>query len=444
MNAPTAAPAPARVLGRGAITGLVINSIVGSGVFVLPGTVAGLLGWRAVGAWTLAALLIGFMIACFAEAASRFDGAGGAYRYTEAAFGPWVGIQVAWLTYFARCVSAAAQANLFSTTLAEWVPWAATPLGSALLAAGFIGTFAAINVRGTGAGARTSNAFAVFKVAALAIFALVGLAWLARGLAVPAPVPGDPTLAGWRRAMLLLVFAYGGFEGAVIPLGEARDPQKDAPAALLGGFGIVVLLFVSVQVAVLALVADPAAAPRPLVAAARTLAAGPGAALMTALVMASVLGWMAGNMLNMPRLTAAMAHDGRLPAVLGALHPRFGTPWASILLFAGVALALALSAGLLQNVSLAAVARLFPYAGVCLAVVGLRRREARGAPMGDAQPARFRLPAGTLIGLLGFGCAALLVTAMNQREFVSLLALVALATLHWWRTRGAAVRPAAA
>ncbi|MBI3789866.1 MAG: APC family permease [Gemmatimonadetes bacterium] len=437
-------PAADRVLGRGSLTALVINSIVGSGVFVLPGTIAGILGWQAMGAWGLAAALIGTMIGCFAEVASRFTGAGGAYRYTQAAFGPFVGIQVAWLTYFARCVSAAAQANLFTTSLAEFFPWAATRAGSVLLATGFIGTLAAINIRGTGAGARTSNAFAVVKVAALTLFAIAGIAFLLSGHAVALVPPADATVAGWRRALLLLVFAYGGFEGAVIPLGEARDPQKDAPVALLGGFAIVIVLFLGVQLAVLALVADPAAAPRPLAAAARALAGGPGAVAMTVLVLASVLGWMASNMLNMPRLTAAMAHDGVLPAVLGASHARYRTPWASILLFAGVSLGLALSAGLLQNVSLAAVARLFPYAGVCLTVVSLRRREARGLARGDAQPARFRLPAGSALGVLGFVCALLLVSSMNQREFWSMVVIVALAGAHWAASRRSAARVAAA
>lgn len=437
MTAPTPAD---RVLGRGSLTALVLNSIVGSGVFVLPGTIAGILGWQAMGAWGAAAVMIGIMIACFAEVASRFSGAGGAYLYTQAAFGPFVGIQVAWLTYFARCLSAAAQANLFTTALAEFYPWASTRTGVVTLTTGFIGTLAAINVRGTGAGARTSNVFAIIKIAALAVFAAAGAGFLASGHDVMHVTPTDPTLHGWLSTFLLLVFAYGGFEGALIPLAEARDPRRDAPVALLGGFALVIVLYLGVQLAVLVMVQDPARAARPLALAARHMIGAPGAVAITVLVVASVYGWMASNMLNMPRLTAAMAHDGVLPRVLGALHPRFRTPWASIVLFAVVSWTLALTAGLLQNVSLAAVARLFPYAGVCLTLVVMRRREARGASLGGAEAARFRLPAGEVLGALGFVLALGIAAQMNPRERLSMLVVMTAAALHWASSRRGAAR----
>ena len=433
-----------RVLGRGSLTALVLNSIVGSGVFVLPGTVAGILGWPAMGAWAIAALIMGLMIASFAEVSSRFTGAGGAYLYTGATFGPFVGIQLGWLTYFARCLSAAAQANLFTTALAEFFPWASTTSGAALLTTLFIGTLAAINIRGTGAGAQTSNAFAIIKVVALFVFAAAGAGFLLAGHEVLHVAPTDPSLAGWASTFLLLVFAYGGFEGALIPLAEAKDPRKDAPVALLTGFALVIVLYLGVELTVLTLVQDPAHAPRPLALAARKMFGTPGAVAMTMLVVASVYGWMASNMLNMPRLTAAMAEDGVLPRALGRLHPRFGTPWASILLFAGVSWALALTAGLLQNVSLAAVARLFPYAGVCLTLLVLRSREARGISIAPAETARFRLPAGRLVGALGVVCALGIASRMNGREAISMAVVVAAAALHWRASRGRAAGAQAA
>ncbi len=440
MTAPTAAD---RVLGRGSLTALVLNSIVGSGVFVLPGTIAGILGWQALGAWGTAAIMIGIMIACFAEVASRFTGAGGAYLYTQAAFGPFVGIQMAWLTYFARCLSAAAQANLFCTALAEFFPWAATRGGQVTLTTLFIGTLAAINVRGTGAGARTSNAFAVIKIAALATFASAGLGFLVSGYSTMHTNPTDPTVHGWLSTFLLLVFAYGGFEGALIPLAEAKDPRRDAPVALLTGFALVIVLYLGVQLAVLVMVQDPAHAPRPVALAARHMAGAPGAVAITLLVVASVYGWMASNMLNMPRLTAAMANNGVLPASLGRLHPRYLTPWISIILFAIVSWALALTAGLLQNVSLAAVARLFPYAGVCLTLVVMRRREARGESLGGAEAARFQLPGGSIIGVLGVVVALGIAAQMNGRELISMLAVVSAAGVHWALSRRTAAVTAA-
>lgn len=436
-----AIPSPAatsRVLGRRALVGLVLNSIIGSGVFVLPGTIGGRLGWSAVWAWMAAAVLIALCVAAFAEVSSRFEGAGGPYRYAQAAFGSLVGIEVAWLTYMARTVSAATQANLFTTALAEFFPWSATRTGHIVLATAFVGTLALVNLRATRAGAGTSSLFAIVKVGALALLAIGGLWWLTAGRAVPAVVPADPSMSGWWSSMLLLSFAYGGFEGAMIPLGEARDPRRDAPYALIVGFALVVVIYVAVQVAVLATVADPDATQRPLAAAARTLAGTGGAVVATALVVISVLGWMAAAMLNVPRLTVAMAQDGMLPSGLARVHPTFGTPVASITLFAVLAWLLSLSGTLLQNVSLSVVARLTVYVAVCAAMLQFRRMDGAGTRPEGVQSALRPVTGGRIVGAVG-ALSVLMVLAQSQRrELIALVAVMLIAALHWWRVRGTA------
>jgi basic amino acid/polyamine antiporter, APA family len=430
-----AVAAPPRVLGRRALVGLVLNSIIGSGVFVLPGTIGGRLGWTAVWAWIVAAVMIALCVAAFAEVSSRFEGAGGPYRYAQAAFGSLVGIEVAWLTYMARVVSAATQANLFTTALAEFFPWSATRNGHVVLATAFVGALALVNLRATKAGAGTSSLFAVVKVGALAVLAIGGLWWLVSGNAVALAAPTDTTASGWWTAMLLLSFAYGGFEGAMIPLGEARDPRRDAPFALIVGFALVVLIYVAVQVAVLATVADPGTTQRPLAAAARTLAGTGGAIVATALVVVSVLGWMAAAMLNVPRLTVAMAQDRMLPSVLAYVHPRFGTPVVSIALFAVLALGLALSGSLLQNVSLSVVARLTAYAAVCAAMVQFRRMDRTGVRPDGVQVALRPVRGGSVVGVVG-AISVLAVLAQSQRrELIALAIVVVIAGVHWWRVR---------
>ncbi|HET6778963.1 MAG TPA: amino acid permease, partial [Gemmatimonadales bacterium] len=106
------APTLVRTLGRWSLAALVLNGIIGTSVFILPGTLGGRLGWMSLAAWGLAALLSGSMILCFAEVSSRFSQAGGAYLFTQAAFGPFVGLQVGWLSYFVRAITGAVQANL--------------------------------------------------------------------------------------------------------------------------------------------------------------------------------------------------------------------------------------------------------------------------------------------------------------------------------------------
>lgn len=437
-------PTLVRAIGRWSFTALVLNSIIGTGVFVLPGTMGGALGWWSMLAWVLGAVCTAAMIFCFAEVASRFTQAGGAYLYAKAAFGPFVGIQMAWLAYFVRCITAAVQANLFTTYLAELWPAAATRPGEVAVTVGFIGLHAAVNIRSVGSGARVSNVFAVVKMLPLVAFGALGIAWLAMGRAVPAAVPSDPTLGGWLSALVVLMFAFGGFESALVPVAEAKDPRRDAPFALMAGLGLATVVYLAAQLAVLVTLSEPAATNRPLAASVRAMLGDGGAVVITIAALISVYGWVASNMLNVPRLTMAMAERGELPGFFGRIHPRYRTPWVSILVFAGVSLALALQAGLLQNLSLSAVSRLVLYASVCAALPVFRRREARGVRTPGVEPALFRARAGNALAAFGILVALVLTARMNMREALTMSGTVVLATAHWSYLRTRRERPGAA
>jgi basic amino acid/polyamine antiporter, APA family len=418
-----------RSLGRWSLAALVLNGIIGTSVFILPGTLAGRLGWMSLAAWALAAAFIGSMILCFAEVSSRFDRAGGAYLFTQVAFGSFVGLQVGWLSYFVRAITGAVQANLFSTYLAEFWPWASTRWGGVVTSALFLGLLAGINIRGVGSGARVSNIFALIKVAPLLVFGSLGVTWIATGHPLLPHPPGDATLGGWLQVLLLLMFAYGGFESAVIPVAEAKDPRRDAPFALLLGLGMVTLVYLLAQLTVLVTLPDPTATDRPLAESARVMLGPAGAAVISFAALISVYGWLSSNMLAVPRLSMAMAERGDFPAFFSRVHPVFRTPWVSIVVFAGLSWALANQAGLLQNLSLAAVSRLFTYGLVCAALPLLRRKDRRGA--GAVGSALFRAPMGNLMALMGTAVSILLATRMNLRESVTLAVVVAAASTHW-------------
>lgn len=440
----TAEPSLVRAIGRWSLVGLVLNTIIGTGVFILPGTLGGMLGWSSVLAWILAAGFTGTMIVCFAEVASRFTGAGGAYLYAQAAFGRFVGIQMGWMGYFVRCITAAVQANLFVTYLAELWPGVADRPAEIAVTTLFIGLHAAVNIRSVGSGAGVSNVFAAVKATSLVLFGLVGIVWLLRGDHATGLVASDTSGGAWLEAMLLLMFAYGGFESALIPLAEAKNPRRDAPFALIGGLVLVTVVYLAAQVTVLVTLAEPAANNRPLAESARVMLGAGGAIVISIAAMISVYGWVASNMLNVPRLTMAMAERGDLPAFFGRIHPTFRTPVTSIVIFAAISWGLALQAGLLENLSLSAVSRLLLYGSVCAALPVFRAREARNANPPEVGPAQFRIRGGVVFAAIGVGIALLLSTQMNMREVLSMTGLVTLATLHWWYVRSRAVRVAAA
>ncbi|HEX9564789.1 MAG TPA: APC family permease [Gemmatimonadaceae bacterium] len=425
-------PTLVQAIGRWSLAGLVLNTIIGTGVFVLPGTLGGQLGWASMYAWLIAAALTGAMIFCFAEVASRFTQAGGAYVYAQAAFGPFVGIQMAWMSYFVRCITAAVQANLFTTYLTELWPAAATRPGEIAVVTAFIGLHALVNIRSVGSGARVSDVFAIVKVLPLIAFAILGIAWVTMGKTAPPALATDSSLGGWLSALVLLMFAYGGFESALIPVAETKDARRDAPFALIVGLAAVTVLYLAAQFTVLVTLTDPAANNRPLAESARVMLGSPGAVVITIAALISVYGWVASNMLNVPRLTMAMADRGDLPAFFGRIHPTFRTPWISILIFAAVSWLLALQAGLIQNLSLSAVSRLLLYASVCAALPVFRRRDVRGVMTPGVHPALFRARFGNALAAIGIVIALVLVTRMNQREAVSMAVTVTVAAAHWW------------
>src|SRR5215471_1814165 len=169
-----------RAIGRWSLAALTVNCIIGSGVFGLPSVLASLVGRASMLAVVVAAIAMSVIMACFAEVASRFALTGGPYLYAQEAFGRFVGIQVAWLVWFVRLTSCAANANLFVTYLGEFWPQSTQPTMKLLILTLLIGILAAINFVGVRAGAQTSNSFTVAKLTALGTVIGVGAFYLVR------------------------------------------------------------------------------------------------------------------------------------------------------------------------------------------------------------------------------------------------------------------------
>mgnify|MGYP001596836986 CR=1 FL=1 len=320
-----------RAIGRWSLVALVINSIIGSGVFGLPSVLAGLMGSASPYAVLLGAVGIGIIIACFAEVGSQFREPGGPYVYARESFGRFVGLEVGWLTWLVRLTASAANANLFVNYFAEFWPAASSPVPRIALLTAIIGLLAFVNYRGVRSGTTTSNVFTVAKLLPLLIFICLGLVFLARS---SPPQPSEPASADWLKSVLLLVFAYGGFEAALMPMGEVKNPRRDTPFALFTALITVTIVYVLVQVVVVGTLTDPNSTNRPLATAAHVFIGSAGAALITIGALISVFGYISAAMLNVPRLTYAFAERGDFPKLFGLVHPKFKSPHVSIAVFA--------------------------------------------------------------------------------------------------------------
>ena len=426
-----------RAIGRWSLAALLINSIIGSGVFKLPSEVAGLVGSASVWAVLVVGAMVGIIMACFAEVASRFTQAGGAYLYARVAFGRFWGIQTGWMLWLTRLTAPAANANLFVIYLGEFWPAAVRPMPRLFILTLLIGTLAVINLRGVRSGARVSDIFTVAKLVPLFFLVIAGALYLVagHGLAPAALSAGGST---WLKACLLLMFSYGGFEGGITPMSEAKNPRRDAAFALFAALITCTLLYWAIQLVVVRTLADPANSQRPLADVARLIVGGAGPPLIAIGALVSTYGYLSANMLAVPRITFALAECRDFPAAFAAIHRRFHTPYFSILVFAVLTWLLALLGSFSWNVLLSAVARLFCYGLVCCAVPVLRRKQPGAAG--------FQLPFGIAFSTLGAGFCLLLIVGyclqsgqqVNRTGSVILLATIVAALLNWaWVRRGA-------
>jgi basic amino acid/polyamine antiporter, APA family len=417
-----------RTIGRWSLSALIVNSVIGGGVFALPSVVAGGLGRYAPLAYLVAAAGIALVAACLGEVASQFSETGGPYLYARMALGRFWGIQIAWMTWLSRITAASGTANLFATYLAEFFPRALQPVYRVAILSALIGILAIINYRGVRSATRVSDFLTSIKIFLLLIFIAAGLGWLiAHGQVVPAPMTHAVTLQDWLGAILVLIFAYGGFEAVFFATGETRDPRKDSAAAVFYALTLVTVIYTLVQVVINDTLANPAATERPLAESARHIFGNGAAAAIACGALVSIYGYLGANMLHTPRLTFALAECGDFPRFFAAVHPRFRTPHVSIIVYTILLLTLTVVGNFRWNITLSAVARLLTYASFAVALLVLRKKR----PEADA----FRLRGGPLVAILTLAFCAVLFMQTPLSNLSVVIGVIAIAALNWLLVR---------
>ena len=414
-----------RTIGRWSLTALMINSIVGVSIFKLPADLArNLGGWSPLSCVAAGAGIL-IIAGCIAEVSSRHEETGGLYLYARDALGRFAGLLVAWMTWLTRIAAPAAAANLVWSYAARFFPHLENPTGKFLVLLVLMGHLAVLNCIGVKMGRNLSNFFTAVKVGFLLAFVAAG-AWalLARPeLRVEITLPAASTHT-WFQTMLLLVYAYGGFEGALFVGGESTNPKRDTPIALLSALAGVCLIYTAVQYVTIATLPGAALSERPLADAAQRFLGGTGAAVIAMAALISGYGYLSANVLHAPRLTFALATQGDFPAFLGMVHSRYRTPYVSILVYSALVFVFSMIGNFEWNALLSAVSRLAVYAAMALAVPILRRRK-------DGK-AQFQLPVPYVFAGLGVLFSLALAMQMGRSEFLVIAATSAIALANWF------------
>jgi basic amino acid/polyamine antiporter, APA family len=424
-----------RSIGRWTMTALVINGIIGSGIFALPDELRRLLGRASPFAVIFAAVAMAIIMSCVAEVASQFSEPGGAYLYTRTAFGRFVGMQIAWFFLLAVVGAVAVCAALFVDYLLPFLPWTLNAWERGLVMALLIAIPTAANYCGVRNGANLSSLMTLAKLSPLALVIVFGVAHFAHEpQMIHASEIVSPGWSNWVRAVVLLMFPLSGWEESLIPTGEVREPRRTIPFALATGLITCAAVYTLLQFITVATVGLNATE-RPLAQTASVLLGGGGATLVSIAIMLATYGYISANLLNDSRLVYSLAAQGDFPTVLARIHPRFHTPAVAIIVYAFSGWALAVSGTFQFVLALAAGATVVYYAGMCAALIRLRKLY----PNADA----LRIPFGPLGSVLAIAISLVLMTGLKRREvlLMCVTALIAAANWLWVKRRNVEPEP---
>ena len=406
-----AAPTLRRELGKWDLTAIGINQTIGSAIFLLPSQVV-----AQVGNWSpIAFITIGFasllVALCFAEVGSRFEGTGGPYLYTRAAFGRFAGFEVGWMQWVTRVTSQAGIVNAIALALGFYWPVLVSGAGRAALVTAITLSLGWITFRGIRTSAFAVNLFTIGKLVPLALFILVGL-WLTDfSRLVPL---GSISLSDAAATALLLIFAFGGYDVIGVPAGEAANPRRHVPFAFIATVVAVTAVMTLAQIVAMGTLPNLVASKTPLADAALLFMGAAGALLISAGSVTSMTGNNLGSILTGSRMLFALAENGELPRFFGKIHPRYRTPSNAVLFTTVVALALALSGSFVMLAVASAVARLVAYTGACAATLRLRQPQF----VSTVKPATFVTPMGPVVPVLAVGVSLLILAGATQAQLL--------------------------
>jgi basic amino acid/polyamine antiporter, APA family len=368
-----------RAIGYLGSTAIVVGTIIGSGIFLVPHNVAMHVGtpgslfavWVAGGLLSLAGAL------SLAELGAALPEAGGVYIYLREAYGKSFAFLYGWgMLVVIHSGSAATLAVAFGIYSGAFLPL--TPLESKLAASAVIAVLTAVNVFGVRWGSAVQTLFTVAKLGGLGI--IVVSAVFARGVrplvaSLPLPTPRT-TVSSFGVALIGVLWAYEGWHMLSYTAGEVRNPARVLPRSFFLGTLLVVLAYLSANLAYLRVLTLPALAQHERVAAvAMEILAGPrGRRFVSALILCSIFGALNGTILTGPRAYFAMARDGVFFSSVGRVHPRFKTPAIAVLIQGALSIVLAVSGTYEQLYTYVIFSAWIFYGAAVLAVLVLRRQ----------------------------------------------------------------------
>jgi len=329
-----------RFINRWDSLALMINATIGGGIYGLPSQVFAKSGSYSLLAMLVCVVAISLIIFCFAEVGSRFSGTGGPLLYAHEAFGPLAGFLTGWLSLVLRIIGMAAIANITVSYLGFFLPFAQSELGKRLLLSLLIIVLCYINLLGIKQSVLLNNIFTVGKLFTLVFFVAVGMFFIKPGnFNFTAPI----TFEAFSASVLLMVYAFSGFTGAITTGGEMKNPQKDIPYSLINVQIFKTVLYMLIQVVCIGTLATLAQSQKPLTDAASSFLPRWGGIVITIGALISFTATLNGGVLVASRLCYGLADKNLLPSFMGKVNHRFHTPHVALFFICAIMLVLTLT-----------------------------------------------------------------------------------------------------
>lgn len=402
----------------------IINTIIGAGIFVLPAIVAESLGAASVLAYLFCGILVSLVMLCFAELGSEVTTSGGAYAYIQSSFGPYFGF-LAMILFGVAAISAdAAVANAIVNILGSLFPIFQMGIFKILFFAIVFGGLAYINVKGIKEGISLVKLVTLAKLIPLLLlvffsFGEVTLTNLA--------IDSAPSIVDLGKASLILFFAFQGAESGLSIGGEVKNPRKTIPKAIFIGIASVLILYILVQTVSQGVLGDSLTTfkDNPLSIVAEYVFGPVGFTLLTIGAAVSMFGALSSEVLSVPRVFFRAATDKVLPIKqFSKVHPKFATPYVSVISYAALCFLFATVGGFQQLAIISSASMLLVYLGVSLAVIKFRK--SKGS---EISKEAFKIPGGFLVPVLSASIIMWLLSNLQKNQAIGIVLFVGLLTI---------------
>jgi basic amino acid/polyamine antiporter, APA family len=459
-------PGLVRGLGVWSATAIVIGSMIGTAIFLVPSEISRDVGSVAqvVAVWLIGGVMVLFGAFCYAEMGAAMPEAGGDYVYLTRGLGPLWGFLFGWMTAMIQRPASAAIISagllrfagfIFPMATARTVTWHIpvpfqgeplhfTVTAAQCWAAAMIAVMVAINYFGVRSAGRVQTVLTALKVAAIASIVVMGLTLgqiSGNYSSLLATRPSHGALAAFLAALVPVMFAYYGFGALGTVGGEILSPQKNIPKAVIVGLLSVVGLYTLLNVVYLRVLGFSQVVQSEHVASdvVALLAGASGGKWLTVAMMTSAIGTLHANFLTGPRVSYAMARDGQFFRFAQRIHPMFHTPSGALVFQGCVAILLVLTGTYQELYSLMLFAIGIFFMLTAVALIRLRTKEP-GLP----RPYRaWGYPFTPLIfaaGALAMSASLWLVRPMRSSVGLAVI-LLGIPFYYYWQRRAAIRSP---